>query len=172
MVLRQADQRVGPWQNLKRRFGASYFMPNIRPSLFRLPDLVVGTPVNFAILRFALVTPKARFQLKDRPGILNDLRLAIKNNHLSKDGHILCQFFGKFNPKVEQGAPVLFHFGLFLVPLGGARGAPGRFNPLKFVPLVPLFWGLVPLSYNPITIDITIFFIISGTDGTNGTRIL
>lgn len=45
-------------------------MPSNLPSLFLLPDLVVGTPVNLAILRFVFVTPKARFQLKERPGIL------------------------------------------------------------------------------------------------------
>lgn len=44
-------------------------MPKIFPILFRLPDLVVGIPVAFAILRFAAVMPVARFQLKDRPGI-------------------------------------------------------------------------------------------------------
>ena len=40
---------------------------------------VVGIPVAFAILRFALVIPSARFQLKESPGILKEDFLAISN---------------------------------------------------------------------------------------------
>ena len=47
----------------------SYLMPNNLPSLCLLPDLLVGMPVALEILRFTLVTPKAFFQLKERPGI-------------------------------------------------------------------------------------------------------
>lgn len=53
-----------------------YFMPSILPSLFLLPLFVVGMPVILAIFRFAFVIPKARFRLKDRPGIA-DFLLAI-----------------------------------------------------------------------------------------------
>jgi hypothetical protein len=61
--------------------GFFYFIPNIFPNLFLLPDLVVGTPVHLANLRFALVTPKARFQLKERPGILKlDFFFAMSNS--------------------------------------------------------------------------------------------
>lgn len=44
-------------------------MPKILPSFFCLPLLVVGIHVAFAMLRLAEVTPRARFQLKDKPGI-------------------------------------------------------------------------------------------------------
>jgi hypothetical protein len=64
-----------------------YFIPNSFPNLFLLPCLVVGIPVALAILRFASVMPKARFQLNERPGI-NDF-FAITTHHLSKDGYIL-----------------------------------------------------------------------------------
>lgn len=46
-----------------------YFMPRNLPSLFLRPVRLVGMPVAFAIFRFALVMPRARFQLKERPGI-------------------------------------------------------------------------------------------------------
>ena len=46
-----------------------YFMPSSLPSLFLRPCLVVGIPVAFATFLFAEVIPKARFQLKDRPGM-------------------------------------------------------------------------------------------------------
>ncbi len=46
-----------------------YFIPNNLPSFALLPLLVVGMPVAFATFLFALVTPNARFQLKDKPGI-------------------------------------------------------------------------------------------------------
>lgn len=55
----------------------NYLIPSILPSLFLRPDFVVGMPVAFATFRLALVTPKARFQLKDKPGILKELFLAI-----------------------------------------------------------------------------------------------
>ena len=41
----------------------------ILPILRCLPDLVVGIPVTLAILRFALVIPKALLQENERPGI-------------------------------------------------------------------------------------------------------
>jgi len=44
-------------------------MPSIFPNLLRRPLFVVGMPVAFAIFLLALVTPNARFQLKDNPGI-------------------------------------------------------------------------------------------------------
>jgi len=43
-------------------------MPKIRPNFERRPARVVGMPVLLAMRRFALVTPSARFQLKDKPG--------------------------------------------------------------------------------------------------------
>lgn len=46
-------------------------MPNILPTLFRRPDLVVGMPVALAIFLFAEVMPSALFQLNESPGILN-----------------------------------------------------------------------------------------------------
>jgi len=46
-----------------------YLIPNNLPSFDRLPLFVVGIPVAFAIFRFAFVTPNARFQLNERPGI-------------------------------------------------------------------------------------------------------
>jgi len=45
-----------------------YLMPKIRPNFERRPARVVGMPVLLAMRRFALVTPSARFQLKDKPG--------------------------------------------------------------------------------------------------------
>lgn len=44
--------------------------PIILAAFLCLPLREVGMPVNFAIFRFALVTPKALFQLNDTPGIL------------------------------------------------------------------------------------------------------
>lgn len=41
----------------------------ILPTLFLLPDLVVGIPVALAIRRFTFVIPNARFVLNDKPGI-------------------------------------------------------------------------------------------------------
>lgn len=52
-------------------------MPSILPTLFLRPLRVVGIPVAFAILRFAVVMPSARFQLKLKPGIIDFF--AIKN---------------------------------------------------------------------------------------------
>jgi len=43
-------------------------MPSQRPSLLRRPERVSGMPVAREILRFALVTPSARFQENVRPG--------------------------------------------------------------------------------------------------------
>jgi hypothetical protein len=40
------------------------------PSFLCRPALVVGIPVAFEIFLFIFVIPSARFQLKDRPGIL------------------------------------------------------------------------------------------------------
>lgn len=58
-----------------------YLNPNslnsIPPAFLLLPDLVVGIPVALAALRFIDVTPRARFQLNERPGIPVLLRLAI-----------------------------------------------------------------------------------------------
>lgn len=53
-----------------------YLIPNIFPTLFLRPDLVVGIPVALAIFLFADVMPSARFQLKERPGT-NDFFLDI-----------------------------------------------------------------------------------------------
>ena len=47
----------------------NYLIPKIRPALERRPCFVVGMPVDFAIFCFALVIPRARFKLKDNPGI-------------------------------------------------------------------------------------------------------
>ena len=46
-----------------------HFIRNSLPSFARRPLRVVGIPVAREIFRFAFVTPRARFQLKDRPGI-------------------------------------------------------------------------------------------------------
>jgi len=46
-----------------------HFIPSMRPIFLCRPERVVGMPVIFAICRFAFVTPKARFQLKDSPGM-------------------------------------------------------------------------------------------------------
>lgn len=46
-----------------------HLMPSSLPSLFLRPCFVVGTPVAFATFLFADVIPRARFQLKDRPGM-------------------------------------------------------------------------------------------------------
>lgn len=43
-------------------------MPRMRPSSERRPDRVVGIPVAREILRFAAVTPSARFQENENPG--------------------------------------------------------------------------------------------------------
>nr|DAH16750.1 MAG TPA: hypothetical protein [Caudoviricetes sp.] len=48
----------------------SYFIPRSLPSFLCRPALVVGIPVAFEIFLFIFVIPSARFQLKDRPGIL------------------------------------------------------------------------------------------------------
>jgi hypothetical protein len=45
-----------------------YFIPIQRPTLFRLPCRVRGTPVAREIFRLALVTPNARFQENVNPG--------------------------------------------------------------------------------------------------------
>ena len=45
-----------------------YFIPIQRPTLFRLPCRVRGTPVAREILRLAFVTPNARFQENVNPG--------------------------------------------------------------------------------------------------------
>lgn len=50
--------------------GESYFIPRSLPSFLCRPALVVGIPVAFEIFLFVFVIPSARFQLKDRPGIL------------------------------------------------------------------------------------------------------
>nr|DAY49717.1 MAG TPA: hypothetical protein [Caudoviricetes sp.] len=56
---------------LRRRRGLfSYFIPRSLPSFLCRPALVVGIPVAFEIFLFIFVIPSARFQLKDRPGIL------------------------------------------------------------------------------------------------------
>lgn len=39
------------------------------PNFLCIPDLVVGIPVFFAILRLTFVMPKALFGEKDKPGI-------------------------------------------------------------------------------------------------------
>lgn len=57
-------------------------MLNSLPSLFRRPVRVVGTPVAFAILRFADVKPDARFHEKDKPGTV--FLLAIKTSSFAK----------------------------------------------------------------------------------------
>ena len=49
-----------------------YFIPKRRPSLFRLPDFVVGIPVALATFLLAEVTPSAFLRLKESPGILKD----------------------------------------------------------------------------------------------------
>lgn len=54
---------------------ACYLMPKSFATLFLRPCFVVGTPVAFAILRFAFVMPNALFQLKDRPGIFGIITL-------------------------------------------------------------------------------------------------
>jgi hypothetical protein len=45
------------------------------PTFLCRPAFVVGIPVAFAILRFALVIPSARFQLNESPGILKEVFL-------------------------------------------------------------------------------------------------
>ena len=60
------DKRKGKEKSLPIFF---YLIPNNFPILFRRPLFVVGIPVIFAIFLFAFVTPNARFQLKDKPGI-------------------------------------------------------------------------------------------------------
>lgn len=52
-------------------FSWDHLIPKILPILFRRPDLVVGIPVALEILRLAFVIPRALFQLKVSPGILN-----------------------------------------------------------------------------------------------------
>ena len=47
----------------------AYLIPSSRPSFDRRPLFVVGILVAFAMERFAFVTPVARFQLKDSPGM-------------------------------------------------------------------------------------------------------
>lgn len=48
----------------------NYFIPNSLPILFLRPCLVVGIPVALAIFLFIPVMPNARFQLKEKPGIM------------------------------------------------------------------------------------------------------
>jgi hypothetical protein len=43
-------------------------MPRKRPNLARLPERDIGIPVAREILRFAFVTPNARFHEKVNPG--------------------------------------------------------------------------------------------------------
>jgi hypothetical protein len=50
----------------------NYFMPSIFPTLRWRPAFDIGMPVAFAIFCFAFVMSSARFQLKDKPGILRD----------------------------------------------------------------------------------------------------
>ena len=75
-----------PYQILKKR-----------PAFCLRPDFVVGTPVNFAQLRFAFVMPSARFQLKDSPGI-SFFRLAML--HASSFSGIFMSIRGFFGPTV------------------------------------------------------------------------
>ena len=60
--------------------------PIIFPAFLCLPERLVGIPVAFANLLFALVTPIARFQQKDTPGIL--IFLAMIFLLLKNDAHI------------------------------------------------------------------------------------
>ena len=45
-----------------------YFIPKNLPNLLRRPERVRGIPVAREILRFAAVTPRARFHEKVSPG--------------------------------------------------------------------------------------------------------
>jgi hypothetical protein len=45
-----------------------YFIPKNLPNLLRRPERVRGIPVAREILRFAAVTPRARFHENVRPG--------------------------------------------------------------------------------------------------------
>lgn len=68
---KRKKRNMGQIRKNKRGHRAPFFylIPNNFPTLLRLPLFVVGIPVAFAILRFAFVIPKARFQLNDRPGM-------------------------------------------------------------------------------------------------------
>jgi hypothetical protein len=55
-------------QRILRDREVGYFMPSRRPSQACRPDLVSGTPMALPILRFAAVTPSARFHEKESPG--------------------------------------------------------------------------------------------------------
>lgn len=67
-------------------------MPNLRPTLARRPDLVVGIPVARAIFRLAFVMPSARFQLNEIPGpsfmalIMRSDGLGVKSRRQLGDG--------------------------------------------------------------------------------------
>lgn len=54
-----------------------YLIPNSFPTLERLPLLVVGMPVAFAIFLFAFVIPRALLGLKDNPGMSDFFLFAI-----------------------------------------------------------------------------------------------
>ena len=69
----------------------NHFMPKSLAILFLLPCFVVGMPVAFAMLRFALVIPNALFQLKDNPGI-SDFFLAIVEFSFNK----MATFYAHF----------------------------------------------------------------------------
>ena len=69
----------GRWGLYEIIFYGVHLIPNSLPTFLCRPAFVVGIPVAFTILRFALVIPRARFQLKESPGILKEDFLAISN---------------------------------------------------------------------------------------------
>ena len=96
----------------KRGHPKTYLIPKIFPTLLRRPAFVVGIPVALAILRFAFVMPKARFQLKDRPGILKELFLAIKSlflNVFNFFNQFICKPSSVFKAFVRHIRPVFFN---------------------------------------------------------------
>lgn len=69
-----------------------------------LPDFVVGMPVAFATLRFALEMPVARFQLK--PGITLFFDMFVTSSHIVHEHHYSRPFsYMKLRGTIFFGIP-------------------------------------------------------------------
>lgn len=86
--------------------------PSILPALRRRPERVVGIPNDFATLRFAFVTPIARFQLKDNPGIFSFFGILILLFQLRLPRSYSEGWIKRFSERTKQ-LQILFKFGLF-----------------------------------------------------------
>ena len=97
----------------------SHLIPKILPSLFLRPCLVVGMPVALAIFLFAFVTPNARFQLNERPGmILFFLRFAIFTSILP-----MYYSFSAKRSVLSSASSISFIYPAVIMPAGSATTA-------------------------------------------------